>query len=80
MGWLLSLMLFIVFFDYQRLLRETFKYHTVLLRCMAKMTIQEEVSRAKSYGLIYQQLRTTPMDRFDRANAERMLKFYARKQ
>jgi hypothetical protein len=47
---------------------------------MAKMTIQEEVARAKAYGQIYQQLRTMPMDRFDRQNAEMMLKFYGEKQ
>jgi len=47
---------------------------------MAKMTIQEEVSRAKSYGLIHQQLRTIPMDRFDRQNVEMVLRFYGGKQ
>jgi hypothetical protein len=44
------------------------------------MSIKEEVARAKAYGQIYQQLRTIPMDRFDRQNAETMLRFYGEKQ
>lgn len=53
---------------------------TILCSAMAKMTIQEEVARAKAYGQIHQQLRTQPIDRFDRANAEMMLRFYGGKQ
>jgi hypothetical protein len=41
-------------------------------------SIAEEVARCKAYGKIHQELRTKPMDRFERQNAEMMLRFYGR--
>jgi len=58
---------------------DTFICYEIPIRGMRKMTIQEEVARAKAYGQIHQQLRTMPMDRWERMNYEKLMAFYGGK-